>query len=129
MKNIFLEDEKNFYAIKIFFYIIKNFFHDEKSISTQLNIFFLQNEFFYNENLSLHVDHFFLHNEQYFSLRWKILFYTMINCVLWYEKSIFEKYGIDVVKFWTIKLYFMESFLGNVILGKITNVLDAWNWN
>ena len=107
--------KKIFTQSKIFFYIIKNIFHDEKSISTQWNIFFHKIIFFNDENLSLHVDHYFfytisnsflydekdfLHHEEYFFYIMKIFFRQ------WENHSTRSKISVHEEIFYTMKKFF-----------------------
>ena len=71
-KIFFYKMKKIFTQSKIFFYIIKNIFHDEKSISTQLNIFFSTK--------------WIVLQWKSFSTCWSLFFYTMSKIFLCNEK-------------------------------------------
>ena len=119
MKNIFLQNEKNFYAIKTIFLHNKKYFSRWKNnFYTIEYIFFYQMNFF---TMKIFLDMLiiiFLHNEQNFSMQWKILFYTMIIFfpVIW---------NIQLWKIWNCyrtlsnwKIVFYEIFSGECNCGK-----------
>ena len=124
LETLFLNNEKylstrwkKFLRNQNIFLHNKNFFHDEKSLSTQLNIFFLQNEFFYNESLSRHVDH-------YFSTQWAKFFYAMKNIILHNDKLCSVIWKIHLWKMWNwcgtilnYKIVFYGIFLGECNFG------------
>ena len=114
----FLQNEKNFYAIKNIFLHNKKYFSRWKiNFYTMKYIFSTKNEFFYNENLSLHVDH-------YFSTQWAKFFYAMKNIILHNDKLCSVIWKIHLWKMWNwcgtilnYKIVFYGIFLGECNFG------------